>query len=173
MQAKVLRVWAVCGLLVLGASRALGAATARVDLSKPFEVDRDTIALYHLDDVASGEVKEAVGEGKSGTVVEATEAEGKFGKALDGDGTKGWVDFASLPRREGLTALTAECWVSFRDRAVADLVCRTGQFMIRVPGKVHAYFWIDGNWRIVQGAWAVAWGACGSAGTRGNKTQCS
>ncbi|MBL7223818.1 MAG: hypothetical protein ISS72_08195 [Candidatus Brocadiae bacterium] len=155
MQAKVLRVWAACGFLVLGAAWASGAGTARVDLSKPFEVDKDTIALYHLDDVASGQVKDAVGEGRAGKVVEAAEAEGKFGKALDGDGTKGWVDFASLPRREGLTALTAECWVRFRDRAVADIVCRTGQFMIRVPGKVHAYFWIDGAWRIVEGAKAL------------------
>ena len=155
MHAKVLRVWAACGLLALGAARASGAGTVRVDLSKPFEVDKDTITLYHLDDVASGEVKDAVGEGKSGKVVEATEAEGKFGKALDGDGTKGWVDFASPPRREGLTALTVECWVKFRGRAAADLACRTGQFMIRVQRTAAAYFWIDGAWRVVRGTKAL------------------
>jgi len=52
MRVKVLRVRAACGLLALGAAWASGAGTARVDLSKPFEVDKDTIALYHLDDVA-------------------------------------------------------------------------------------------------------------------------
>lgn len=155
MRAKVLVLWAACGFAALGAARASEAETARVDLSKPFEVDKDTIALYHLDDVASGEVKDATGRGKPGRAVEATEAEGKFGKAMNGDGTKGWVDFADLPKTEGLTGLTAECWVRFRGRAVADLVCRTGQFMIRVPGKVHAYFWIDGQWRIVPGTKAV------------------
>jgi hypothetical protein len=155
MRAKVLVVWAACGFAALGAARASEAETALVDLGKPFEVDKDTIALYHLDDVASGEVKDATGRGKPGRAVEATEAEGKFGKAMNGDGTKGWVDFADLPKTEGLTGLTAECWVKFRGRAVADLVCRTGQFMIRVPGKVHAYFSIDGQWRIVQGTKAV------------------
>jgi len=155
MHVEILRFWAACGLLALGAAWALGAGTARVDLSKPFEVDGNTIALYHLDDVASGQVKDAVGGGTPGKVVEATEAEGKFGKAMDGNGTKGWVDFAPLPSREGLKALTAECWVKFRGRAVADLVCRTSQFMIRVPGKVNAYFWIDGAWRIVRGTKAV------------------
>ena len=155
MRTKVVGVWAACGFAVLGAAWASGAGAARVDLSKPFEVDKETIALYHLDDVASGEVKDAVDGGKPGKMAGATEAEGKFGKAMDGDGTKGWVDFAALPPRDGLTALTAECWVKFRDRAVADLVCRTSQFMIRVPGKVNAYFWIDGAWRIVQGTQAV------------------
>ena len=155
MRTKVVAAWAACGSAVLGAALASAAGAARVDLSKPFEVDKETIALYHLDDVASGEVKDAVDGGKPGKVVGATEAEGKFGKAMSGDGTKGWVDFAALPTREGLTALTAECWVKFRDRAVADLVCRTGQFMIRVPGKVNAYFWIDGNWRIAEGTQAV------------------
>ena len=89
------------GLGVCGSGAARTAGAALVDLTKPFEVDRDTIALYHLDDVASGEVKDAVTGGKPGKVVGATEAEGKFGKAMSGDGTKGWVDFADLPKTEG------------------------------------------------------------------------
>jgi hypothetical protein len=151
MRTKIVVLWAACGLAVLGAACALAAGPAAVDLSKPFEVDKDTIALYHLDDVASGEVKDAVDGGKSGKAVGATSSQGKFGKAMSGDGTKGWVDFADLPKTEGLTGLTAECWVNFRGRAVADPVCRTGQFMIRVREKVEAYFWIDGAWRIVPG----------------------
>src|SRR5204863_9419530 len=124
---KVVVVWAGCVFAVLAAAGASGASL--VDVSKPFNVDKDTIALYHLDDVASGDVADAVGGGKSGKALSATEANGKFGKAMNGDGTKGWVDFADLPKTDGLTGLTAECWVKFRDRAIADLVCRPGQFM--------------------------------------------
>ena len=98
MRTKVVVVWAACVFAVLGAARASGAAL--VDLSKPFKVDKDTIALYHLDDVASGEVTDAVGGGKSGKALQATEADGKFGKAMNGDGTKGWVDFADLPKTQ-------------------------------------------------------------------------
>ena len=148
MRTKMVIVWSACGFMLL-AGRALWAAP--VDLGKPFQVDKDTIALYHLDDVASGEVKDAVEGGPSGKPLDVTQAEGKFGKAISADGTKGWVDFADLPKTKGLTALTAECWVKFRDRPVADLVCRPKQFMIRVSGNVNAYFWIDDNWRIVRG----------------------
>ena len=135
--------WAACGFGAFGAET--------VDLSKPFEVDRETIALYHLDDVASGEVKDSVAGGKLGKAVQATEADGKFGKGMNGDGAKSWVDFADLPKTEGLKQLTAECWVKFANRAWADLVCRPNQFMIRVQGTLNAYFWIDDAWRIVKG----------------------
>ena len=102
MRTKTVVVWAAWAFAVLGAARTAGAAL--VDLTRPFEVDNDTIALYHLDDVASGEVKDAVTGGKPGKVAGATQAEGKFGKAMRGDGTKGWVDFADLPKTKGLTA---------------------------------------------------------------------
>ena len=121
------------------------------DLTKPFEPDNGTICLFHLDDVATGEAKDAVAGGKNGKAVDATEAEGKFGKAMNADGTKGWVDVPGLGKTEGLTALTAECWVKFRDAARGDVVCRGGQYMIRVAGTANAYFWIDGAWRIVEG----------------------
>jgi len=153
VRTKVVVVWAACGFAVLGAARA--SVAALVDLGEPFKADRDTIALYHMDDVASGEVKDAVGGGKPGKPVQATEAGGKFGQAMNGDGTKSWVDFADLPKTEGLKQLTGECWVKFADRAWADLVCRPNQFMIRVQGTLNAYFWIDGNWRIVKGTKAV------------------
>ena len=135
--------WAACGFGALGAET--------VDLSKPFEVDRETIALYHLDDVASGEVKDSVGGGKPGKTVQATEADGKFGKGMNGDGAKSWVDFADLPKTEGLKRFTAECWVKFANRAWADLVCRPNQFMMRIQGTLNAYFWIDDAWRIAKG----------------------
>ncbi len=75
MRTKIVVLWAACGFVVLAAAGAL-AATAPVDLSRPFDVDKDTIALYHLDDVASGEVKDAVGGGKSGKVVGAARPRG-------------------------------------------------------------------------------------------------
>ena len=63
----------VCGLAILAGEKTPVAATP-VDLTKPFEMDKDTIALYHLDDVASGEVKTRAG-GKSGKVFEADAAQ--------------------------------------------------------------------------------------------------
>ena len=156
MRIRTVALWTVCGFAVLGAAQASAADVVPTDLTKPFEVDEHTIALYHLDDVSTGEVTDAVAGGKSGKVVGAAQAEGKFGKAMSGDGTKGWVDFADLPKTKPLTALTAECWVKFRDRASGDLVCRTGQFMIRVREHVQAYFWIDGAWRVVEGSKPVS-----------------
>ena len=42
------------------------ASAGPVDLSKPFEADKDTICLFHLDDVAEGRVEDSVAGGKSG-----------------------------------------------------------------------------------------------------------
>ena len=121
------------------------------DLSKPLDPDEGTVCLFHLDDVGTGEAKDAVAGGVSGKVVDAAEAEGEFGKAMSADGAKGWVDVSGLPKAEGLTGLTAECWVKFGEAAQGDIVCRGGQYMIRVGDAAKAYFWIDGAWRIVEG----------------------
>ena len=56
-----------------------------------------------------------------------------------------------LAKTEGLRTLTVECWVKFRGRAAGDVVCRGGQYMIRVSNSVTASFWIDGAWRYVNG----------------------
>jgi hypothetical protein len=122
-----------------------------VDLSKPFEADKDTICLFHLDDVAGGEVKDSVPGGKSGKVKEPMTAAGKFAGALNCDGDKGWADVTGLAKSEGLRALTVECWVKLRERAAGDVVCRGNQYMIRLSGSVIASFWIDGAWRNVNG----------------------
>ena len=53
MRTELGRVCAACGSALLGAALALGVGAARVGLSKPFELDKDTIALCHLADVAS------------------------------------------------------------------------------------------------------------------------
>ena len=115
------------------------------------QADKETICLFHLDDVAGGAVQDAVAGGRAGTVKEPMTAEGKFGGALSCDGSKGWADVTDLAQGEGLRALTVECWVKFRGRAVGDVVCRGGQYMIRVSDAVTASFWIDGAWRNVTG----------------------
>ena len=119
-----------------------------VDLTKPLEPDKDTILLFNLDDVAAGDAKEAV-SGKTGKVVDAKEAEGKFGKALAADGAKGWVDFTDNTKADGLTALTVECWLNLAEKGVSgDPVCRNGLYMIRLAGgRAQASFWVDGGWR--------------------------
>jgi hypothetical protein len=140
----------VFAVIVLCACKLADAQVA--DLSRPFEPDKETICLFHLDEVGTGEVKDAVSGGKNGKVVDATEAEGKFGKAMSANGGTGWVDVAGLPRNDGLTALTVECWVKFRDRAQGDVLCRGGQYMMRVAGTLNAYFWLDGGWKVVEGS---------------------
>ncbi len=145
--------WVVAALAL-----AAGAPTARaagVDLSRPFEADRETICLFHLDDVASGEVKDAVAGGKPGKVRTPMAAEGKFGGALSCDGQKGWADVTDLAETKGLRALTVECWVKLRGPAVGDVVCRGSQYMIRLSTSVTASFWLDGAWRYVKGNRAV------------------
>ncbi len=141
---------AVLGMMVLCLC---GAGWGQVvDLTKPFEVDKDTLALYPLDNVGTGEVKDAVEGGKTGKVGDATEAEGKFGKAVSFDGAKGWVDFEELRGVETLSGLTVECWVKFKDLARGDIVTRNSSYMIRVNGTVQAYIAVDGKWRIVKGS---------------------
>jgi hypothetical protein len=144
---RVLRIAALA--IVAGLGRL---ATAEpVDLSKPFQVDKDTICLFHLDDVAGGEVRDSVAGGRSGKVKEPMAAQGKFAGALSCDGDKGWADVTDLPKTEGLTALTVECWVKLRGGAAGDVVCRGNQYMIRLSTSVTASFWIDGAWRYVNG----------------------
>src|SRR5262245_17388505 len=126
-----------------------------VDLTRPFEGDRDTICLFHLDDVAGEAVKDSVPGGKPGRVKEPATAEGMFGRALSCDGEKGWADVDGLAKVEGLRALTVECWVKLRDRAAGDVICRGGQYMIRLSTSVTASFWIDGAWRYVSGTASV------------------
>jgi hypothetical protein len=136
-------------VIALGLAQAAGAGP--VDLSKPLPVDKDTLCLFHLDDVAGGEIKDAVAGGKPGKVKAPTAAPGKFGGALDCNGENGWADVSGLPRNEGLRALTVECWVKLRGSPAGDVVCRGGQYMIRLAGSATASFWIDGAWRYVKG----------------------
>ena len=137
--------------LVIVAGLGRWASAEPVDLSKPFQVDKDTICLFHLDDAAGGAVRDAVPGGKSGRVQEPLTAEGKFAGALNCEADKGWADVTDLTKTEGLGAITVECWVKFRDRAAGDVICRGGQYMIRVSTAVTASFWIDGDWRYVRG----------------------
>src|SRR5574340_648525 len=144
----------IAALLVVAGLCHLASAQP-VDLAKPLEADKDTICLFHLDDVAGGTVKDSVPEGKSGTVKEPTAAQGKFAGALSCDGDKGWADVTDLAKMDGLKALTVECWVKLRARAAGDVVCRGNQYMIRISTSVIASFWIDGAWRNVNGNRAV------------------
>ena len=100
------------------------ASAEPVDLSKPFQADTNTICLFHLDDVAGGEVKDVVPGGKSGKVQEPSTAEGKFAGALNCEADKGWADVTDLAKTEGIEALTVECWVKFRGLAAGDVICR-------------------------------------------------
>ncbi|HPD15699.1 MAG TPA: hypothetical protein PLE19_12155 [Planctomycetota bacterium] len=147
--------WAVAATALVLAASAPTARAATVDLTRPFEADKETLCLFHLDDVASGEVKDAVADGRSGRVKSPAAAAGKFGGALDCDGEKGWADVTDLAESKGLKALTVECWVKLRGRAVGDVVCRGSQYMIRLSTSVIASFWIDGTWRYVRGNRAV------------------
>jgi len=144
-----------CAALVAIAGLGRLANAGPVDLSKPLAADKDTICLFHLDDVAGGDVKDSVAGGRPGKVKEPAAAQGKFAAALSCDGDKGWADVAGLARMEGLNALTVECWVKLRERAAGDVVCRGGQYMIRVSTSVVASFWIDGAWRNVTGSRSV------------------
>jgi hypothetical protein len=135
--------------IVLASGR--GAAAKPVDLCKPFEPDQETICLFHLDDVESGEVKDSVVGGPPGKLKDPMSGQGKFAGALNCDQDKGQADVTGLAKREGLRALTVECWVKLRELAVGDVVCRGNQYMIRLSNSVVACYWIDGAWRNVRG----------------------
>jgi hypothetical protein len=123
-----------------------------VDLSRPYEVDEDTIALYHLDDVASGTIADAVPGGKPGVVEKGVMSTlGRFGDAMTCDGTAGWIDVQDLPSGARLKAITVEVWVKFYGNPGGDIICRNGQYMMRMNGVLTADFGIDGNWRPVTG----------------------
>jgi hypothetical protein len=124
-------------------------------LSRPFEADAQTVHLFHLDDLASGRVQDAVPGGKTGTVKDALPTLGRFGGAMSCDASQGWVDIAGLPGMAQYNALTVECWVKFRGGAAGDIICRNSSYMLRISGTVAAYIGIDGSWRTVTGKMPV------------------
>lgn len=125
--------------------------TDDVDLSKPFKVDGDTVHLFHMDDVATGKMKDDAGGGPA-VVKDATEVEGKFGKAMSCDGTKGWADVTDPPLAENMWAMTVECWVNLKDTSKGDIICRNVAYMIRVNKTITAMMWIDGKWGTITGS---------------------
>jgi len=129
-------------------------ARAQVDLSQPFTLDKDTISLFHLDDVAGGQVQDAAG-GKPGSATDAVPTIGRFGGALSCIGMGGWIDVTGLSGAAPQSGITVECWAKFRARAGGDIICRNQSYMIRISGTVQAYFSIDGSWRTVTGATAL------------------
>ncbi|KPK65919.1 MAG: hypothetical protein AMK73_01515, partial [Planctomycetes bacterium SM23_32] len=129
-------------------------AMAEVDLAQPLPVDEDTISLFHLDDVATGEVQDAAG-GRLGSAADAVPTIGRFGGALSCTGTGRWVDVTDLPDTAPRDGITVECWVKFPNRAGGDIICRNQSYMIRIGSTVEAYFSIDGRWRPVSGTSSV------------------
>jgi hypothetical protein len=141
---------AICGTTV-GVLLALGAGGwAQVDVTRPFEPDADTVALFHLDDAATGTVTDASG-GPAGALGGAVATLGRFGGGISLDGLGGWVDVRQPRSAAGGTGLTVECWVKFRRGARADVICRNMAYMLRLDGAIHAYVTIDGAWRKVIG----------------------
>jgi len=130
------------------------AAAQPVDLTKPLPADEHTIALFHLDDVASGQVRDAAG-GPAGAAEDATPTVGRFGGAVSFNGVGGWIDVPDRPETAPQDGITVECWVKFRKRAGGDIICRNGGYMIRVGSTIRAMFGIDGTWRSISGATAV------------------
>jgi len=87
-----------------------------------------------------------------GTVKDATEVEGKFGKALSIDGAKGYVDVANPAASESMGAFTVECWVKMKDTSKGYIVCRNVAYMMSLSGgTVQASMWIDSKWATVKG----------------------
>ena len=136
--------WLIVELLLAGS------CCTQVDLSQPFEPDAATVALLHLDDVASGRVADSVGGG-SGEVQGVVATVGRFDGAMSCDGVKGWVD-APVPRDSAAgDGLTVECWVKFRKGAQGDILCRSQSYMMRLEGGLQAYIHLDGQWRKMMG----------------------
>lgn len=123
---------------------------SQVDLTRPLEVDADTVALYRMDDVATGQIADAAG-GPAGDVLGGKPSLGKFGGALSFDGLKGVVDIKAPRNSATGTGLTVECWAKFRGGATGDIICRNHAYMMRIGGAIQAYLCIDGDWRKVFG----------------------
>lgn len=129
-----------------------GLTWAQENLTKPFKTDKDTLHLFHFDDVVAGkETANEAAKHNTAEVVGATAVEGKFGKAMNCDGVKGWADVVDLQRVFDVKALTVECWVKFKDKAYGDIICRNMAYMMRANGTVRASLRIDGAWRFVKG----------------------
>jgi len=139
--------------LTLLASAVLGWATlcsAQVDLTRPFTPDADTVALYHLDDLATGQMADAVG-GPPGPGTGATPTLGRFDGAAAMNGVGGWIDVPQPGSAATGKGLTVECWVKFRQGARSDVICRNMAYMLRIDGAIQAYIAVDGAWRKVIG----------------------
>ncbi len=137
---------ALCLALILLRSLAWG----QEDLTRPFEPDGATVALYHLDDAATGRLRDAAG-GPTGAAVEALPTFGRFSGGLSFGGGTGWADIPAPADVPPEACLTVEAWVKFRQTAGGDVVCRNGAYMLRVSSSLRAYVHLDGKWRQVEG----------------------
>jgi hypothetical protein len=69
------------------------------------------VAAYGFDETSSATATDASGHGNQGTISGATRIAGRFGGALNFDGTNDWITIADAPSLDLSAAMTIEAWV--------------------------------------------------------------
>jgi hypothetical protein len=148
------------------------------DGGSEFGVGDSTLGLWHLNDNTGSTVSDATAYGHDGTITGATWTTGKFGSALDFDGSGDRVEVPSTTALQVAGPMTIEAWVvmrSFNPGASGyNVIARKGgnaniNFIIRahdgapsfeVHTDVDTYEavgtgseWSLGSWHYMAGVW--------------------
>jgi hypothetical protein len=78
----------------------------------PVVKDAELVAAYSFDEGTGDSVADGSGHHNTGKILSATWTDGKFGKALDFNGTDAWVRIEHSDSVNLTTAMTLEVWVN-------------------------------------------------------------
>ncbi len=98
---------ALCALLLHGAPP--------VPPPAPFEPDKNTLLLYHLDESGGDLARDASGRGCDGEIQNCRRVPGRYGRALAFNGRTACVFRRSTPALRNMEQLTVECWFAQDD----------------------------------------------------------
>jgi hypothetical protein len=91
--------------------RALSTRQIRRDMTMGVHAARDLVAAYGFDAVSGAEAKDSSGNGNVGKITGATRAPGRFGSALDFDGSSAIVRVPPSPSLNLARGITLSAWV--------------------------------------------------------------
>lgn len=85
------------------------------------------IGLWLLNEGSGNLVADLSGNGNNGIITGLTWQSGKFGSALDGDGTSNYIDCGDVPQVEGVSGLTVSIWTKIPGASVAAVEMLIGK----------------------------------------------
>ena len=146
---KLLHCFLTCSPIIAAGMLAAGAAAQSVPAS--LDADAATVGLWRFQE-GEGNTSACAVKGPAATLHGATWVPGREGFALAT--RSGYVSIPDAPELRPKDALTVEAWVKL-GRSGGDLVCKNGEYLLRLDGTLCLSLHIDGEWRDFSGNKAV------------------